>query len=101
MINQKFDILNKPVLSCYNAAYLVDYKNVELHHQYLQKYYNKQELAWYDNVIMAEIRENKSKKFILYYSSRGFTYDHKLDSALAYNDNYTIYYVTQALITVE
>jgi len=26
MINQKFDILNKPVLSCYNAAYLVDYK---------------------------------------------------------------------------
>ena len=50
---------------------------------------------------MAEIRENKSKKFILYYSSRGFTYDHKLDSALAYNDNYTIYYVTQALITVE
>lgn len=35
MINQKFDILNKPVLSCYNAAYLVDYKNVELHRQYV------------------------------------------------------------------
>lgn len=101
MRTQIFDISKPPVLLYDKVAYLVDYKNVELHHQYLQKYYNKQELAWYDNVIMAKIRENKSKKFILYYSSRGFTYDHKLDSALAYNDNYTIYYVTQALITVE
>lgn len=39
MIKQKFDILNKPVLSCDNVAYLVDYKNVELHRQYVGKYY--------------------------------------------------------------
>lgn len=44
MIKQKFDILNKLVLSCDNVAYLVDYKNVELHRQYVGKYYSSRDL---------------------------------------------------------
>ena len=59
MINQKFDILNKPVLSCYNAAYLVDYKNVELHRQYVAKYYSSHDLHWFDATIKGPIFNDK------------------------------------------
>lgn len=55
MIKQKFDILNKPVLSCDNVAYLVDYKNVELHRQYVGKYYSSRDLHWFDTKIKEPI----------------------------------------------
>ena len=53
MRTQIFDI-SKPPVSLYDkVAYLVDYKNVELHRQYLQKYYSRHDLHWFD----AKIKE--------------------------------------------
>mgnify|MGYP003082223175 FL=1 len=93
---------SKPLLLKYdNVAYLVDYKNVELYRQYIEKYYNEQELIWFDDLILAGTRKNKHQKFILYFSSRGFSYDYNHKTILAYADNFTIYYVTNTLMIVE
>lgn len=55
MITQKFDITQKPELSCDNVAYLVDYKNVEWHRQYVGKYYSSRDLHWFDAKIKGPI----------------------------------------------
>lgn len=39
MITKRFDITKKP-LNRDTAVYLVDYRNVELHRQYVEKYYS-------------------------------------------------------------
>jgi hypothetical protein len=96
MINQKFDILNKPVLSCYNAAYLVDYKNVELHRQYVEKYYGSREVNWFNREFMQPLLKNKKYKLILYYHTRSLSYDYELEISA----DMTIYYITKTLMTV-
>jgi hypothetical protein len=101
MINQKFDILNKPVLSCYNAAYLVDYKNVELHRQYVAKYYSSHDLHWFDATIKGPIFNDKRCKLLLYYNKRYIGVGDRNLLSTASRSRLTIYYITNVLMTVE
>lgn len=98
MKTQTFNLSKAPLLLFDKVAYLVDYKNVELYRQYVEKYYSKLELDWYDEFIMSEIENNE---FILYFGAMGFTYDDNNELTTAYTEHYTIYYVTNALMIVE
>jgi hypothetical protein len=98
MKTQTFNLSKAPLLLFDKVAYLVDYKNVELYRQYVEKYYSKLELDWYDELIMSEIENNE---FILYFGAMGFTYDDNNELTTAYTEHYTIYYVTNALMIVE
>lgn len=99
MKTQTFNLSKPPLLLYDKVAYLVDYKNVELFHQYIEKYYSKLELEWFEDLIMTEIRENN--EFILYFGVRGFTYDGNHKNTEAYTEHFTIYYVTKALMIIE
>ena len=98
MKTQTFNLSKAPLLLFDKVAYLVDYKNVELYRQYVEKYYSKLELDWYDKLIMSEIENNE---FILYFGAMGFTYDDNNELTTAYTEHYTIYYVTNELMIVE
>lgn len=98
MKTQKFNLSKPPLLMYDKVAYVVDDKNVELYRQYIEKYYPKQELIWYDDLIMSVIENNE---FFLYFGVKGFTYDDNHNNAEAYRNHFTIYYVTNALIIVE
>ena len=59
MITQPFDISKKP-LSLYDKnAYWVDCKNVKLHRKLVQKYYDSEELQWFDDRIQEPIYRNE------------------------------------------
>ena len=98
---QKFDILNKPLLDDDKVAYLVDDKNVEQHRQYVEKYYGNRELNWFDKPFMEPICNDKSIKLFLYYYQDAIGIVYNIETSLANYEHYTIYYVTNALITVE
>lgn len=93
MITKKFDISKKPLND--KAAYLVDYNNVELHRQYVEKYYSNYTLTWFDTHFIEPIRADKSCKPFLYYyqGSIGVAYN-------AHNEHNTIY-VAKTLMTVD
>ena len=97
MITKKFDILNKPLLDDDKVAYLVDSKNVEMHRQYVEKYYSDHELDWFDTYFMEPIRKDKNQKLLLYYSTRFIRISHDISS----EKHYTIYNITNALMIVE
>jgi hypothetical protein len=100
MITQPFDISKKP-LSLYDKnAYWVDCKNVKLHRKLVQKYYDSEELQWFDYRIQEPIYRNEGP-FILYYREHIITRDPYPESSRAYKQNFTIYYITNQLITVE
>ena len=101
MITQKFDITQKPELSCDNVAYLVDYKNVELHRQYVGKYYSSRDLHWFDAKIKEPIFNDKSYKLLLYYNTNFIGYGNAVNSATASSSQLTIHYITNVLMTVE
>lgn len=93
METQTFD-LSKPLALRYEqVAYLVDEKNVELYRQYIEKYYSKLELEWFDELVMDEIHENHSE-FILYFGELGFVSDGNHPHTEAYTEHYTIHYIT-------
>ncbi len=98
MKTQNFNRAKPPLLRYDKVAYVVDYKNVKLYRQYIEKYYSKPELDWFDELIMSEIENNE---FILYFGARGFTYEDNNEFTTAYTEHYTIYYVTNALMIVE
>lgn len=97
MIKQKFDISKKPLLLYDDNAYLVDSKNVNLHRQYVEKYYDLHELHWFDDMVMKPIRENKYDTVMLCYRETVITHDYRPGTSCANN----IYYITNALMTVE
>lgn len=101
MITQNFNILKKPLLIYDDVAYLVDSKNVNLHRHYVEKYYDMQELHWFDDMIMKPIRENKYDVVMLHYLETVITHDYNPESSWAATHNCNIYYVTNALMTVE
>lgn len=93
METQIFD-LSKRLGSRYDkVAYLVDEKNVDLYHQYIEKYCGNLELEWYEEAVMSEIHE---REFILYFDVMGFVEDGNHPGTEAYTDGYTIYYLTDA-----
>ena len=98
MITKRFDILNKPLLDDDKVAYLVDSKNVEMHRQYVEKYYSDYDLDWFDTYFMEPIRNDKCRKLMLYYSDGYIRLTNDIPSA----ELYTIYYITNnALMIVE
>jgi hypothetical protein len=101
MITQKFDISKKPLLDDDNVAYLVDSKNVKMHRQYVEKYYGNHEVNWFDANVMREISNNRSLKLIFYYKPDAIAINYNIKSSRAYHNDYTIYYVTNALMIVE
>lgn len=98
MKTQNFNLSKRPLLLYDKVAYLVDYKNVELYRQYVEKYCSELELTWFDAEIMSEIDGNE---FILYFVEREFTYDGNHKNTEAYTEHFTIYYVTNTLMIVE
>lgn len=82
------------------TAYLVDYKNVALHRQYVEAYYKRNELDWFDREFIKPILDDKNYKLVLYYRRDALSYDYKLETSRAKHDNFTVYYVTKALMTV-
>ena len=102
MKKQQFNLSKKPLLDDDNVAYLVDSRNVELHRNYVEKYYGNHELKWFDDVIMKEIRRHKRMRLIFYYKHSAIGFDYNIKSCRAYRDNFTIYYLTNnALMIVE
>ena len=102
MKKQQFNLSKKPLLDDDNVAYLVDSRNVELHRNYVEKYYGNHEVNWFDSNVMREIRNDKSMKLIFYYKPDAIAINYNIKSSSAYRDNFTIYYITNnALITVE
>lgn len=97
MITKRFDILNKPLLDDDKVAYLVDSKTVKMHRQYVEKYYSDYDLDWFDTYFMEPIRNDKSRKLLLYYSNRFIRISHDISS----ETQYTIYNITNALMIVE
>lgn len=98
MITKKFDITQEPLLDIDKAAYLVDSKNVEIHRQYVEKYYSNHDLNWFDEYFMEPIRNNKCRKLMLYYSDGYIRLTNDIPSA----ELYTIYYINNnALMIVE
>lgn len=96
MKHQKFNISNRPLLEYDGVAYLVDYKNVELHRQYIERYYQRNEVNWFYREFMKPMLKNKKYSLILYYGTRSLRYDYELDEI------YTLYYITNnMLMTVE
>lgn len=101
MITQKFDISKKPLLEDDKVAYLVDSRNVEMHRQYVEKYYGNHEVNWFDANVIRKISNNKSMKLIFYYKPDAIAINYDIKSSRAYHNDYTIYYVTNALMIVE
>ena len=103
MIKQKFNISKKPEMVSDAAAYFVDYKNVEMHQQYVKKYYQPDDLDWFDRTFIKPMRNNEEYTLILYYRPTAISFDYRLETSRASNDNFTIYYVVtnKVLITVE
>ena len=102
MRTQQFNLSKKPLLDDDNVAYLVDSRNVELYRNYVEKYYGKHELKWFDDVILKEIRRHKRMRLIFYYKHSSIGFDYNIKSCRAYRDNFTIYYITNnMLMTVE
>lgn len=102
MITKNFDISEKPSMVYDATAYLVDYKNVALHRQYVEAYYKRNELDWFDREFTRPMLEDKNFKLILYYRDSTLNYDAKLETSRAKQDNFAIYYVTNnVFMTVE
>lgn len=101
MLKQNFDITTKPLSDDDYAAYLVDDDNVEMHRQYVEKYYGKFDLKWFDINIMEPIRTNKIQKLILFYYDRYISVNHDFYLSRATHKPYTIYYITKAVMTIE
>lgn len=101
MITKNFDISEKPSMVYDAAAYVVDYKNVTLHRQYIEKYYDINELDWFDKLIVKRIHDDKNDTMVIYYRQDTITYDYKLETSRATEDNFTIYYLTKVLMSVE
>jgi len=98
MITKKFDITQEPLLDIDKAAYLVDSKNVEIHRQYVEKYYSNHDLNWFDEYFREPIRNNKCHKLMLYYGDGYIRLTNDIPSA----EMYTIYYINNnALMIVE
>ena len=98
-----FDINQKPKLALGDVAYLVDKSNVDLVRQYIDKYYQYIDSAptvsswteWFDENIGCFIESNPDDRFILYFDRYGLGWDNDQD-AVAYDDDYDIYYVVEA-----
>lgn len=101
MITKNFDISEKPSMVYDAAAYVVDYKNVTLHRQYIEKYYDINELDWFDKLIVKRIHDDKNDTMVIYYRQDTITYDYKLETSRATQDNFTIYHLTKVLMSVE
>ena len=81
MITKNFDISEKPSMVYDAAAYVVDYKNVTLHRQYIEKYYDINELDWFDKLIVKRIHDDKNDTMVIYYRQDTITYDYKLETS--------------------
>ena len=68
MIKEAFNISKRPLLLYENNMYLIDSTNVHLHRQYVKKYYDRDELKWFDINILRLIRRNKNNTFMLRYA---------------------------------
>ena len=101
MIQQNFDISKRPLMVYDATAYLVDYKNVTLHRQYIEKYYDINDLDWFDKLILKRMHDDKNNTMVIYYRQDTITYDYKLETSRAKQDNFTIYHLTKALMSVE
>ena len=100
MIKEDFDISKKPLLLYANHIYLVDSKNVNLHRQYVETYYDNDELKWFDINVLSLIRRNKDNIFMLRYADDvivGYR-PRNADEVSKYS---TIHYIKHALMTVE
>lgn len=67
----------------------------------MEKYYGNRELNWFDKQFMEPICNDKSIKLFLYYYQDAIGIVYNIETSLANYEHYTIYYVTNALITVE
>lgn len=102
MIKQKFDISKQPQMARDKVAYFVNYKNVEMHQQYVAKYYPNCELFWFNEHFLIPMRSNKNYTRILYYHPGTLSCDCNSETAKAYCDNFTIYDITDnMLMTIE
>lgn len=101
MITTNFDISKRPLMVYDATAYLVDYKNVALHRQYVEAYYKHNELDWFDREFIKPMLNDKNYKLVLYYRRDALSYDYKLATSRAKQDNFTIYYLTKTLMTIE
>lgn len=100
MIKEAFNISKRPLLLYENNMYLIDSTTVHLHRQYVKKYYDRDELKWFDINILRLIRRNKNNTFMLRYADDaiyGFK-PHKKDIV---SEEFTIHYVQSSLMTVE
>lgn len=102
MIKENFDISKRPLQIYANAVYLVDSTNVELHRKYVEKYYDHDELKWFDINVLRRICKNKENIFMLKYADE-VIYDSRLRNVVDVPKDLTVHYVTQALalMTVE
>ena len=102
MIKENFDISKRPLQIYTNAVYLVDSTNVELHRKYVEKYYDHDELKWFDINVLRRIRGNKDNIFMLKYAD-WVIYGSRPRNADDVPKDITVHYVTQALalMTVE
>lgn len=102
MIKQKFDISKQPQMARDKVAYFVNYKNVEMHKQYVSKYYPACELFWFNEQLLIPMMNDKNYTRILYYNPGILSCDCYSETAKAYRDNFTIYDITDnMLMTVE
>ena len=102
MIKQIFDISKRPKMVRDKVAYFVNYKNVEMHQQYVSKYYPTCELFWFNEHLFIPMMNDKNYTLILYYNPGTLSYDCNSETAKAYRDNFTIYDITDnMLMTVE